>query len=383
MQGARHGSVLVLIVLALAGCGGGSHVRMTIRPAVALMDAPVRLSITGLRPHQHVAVRDGTRSVLLVADASGRVDVAGDASLRLLWLLEPSGVGRMTLAVPGARVTVTRLGRLPGIHARPLRPKVDGFYGDYFAPTGPAFRRPAILLFGGSEGGLSTTAEAALYASHGYPTLALAYFAEPGLPPDLHDIPLEYFAKALRWLARQPGVDPAKVVVEGVSRGSEAAQLVGIHYRRLVHAVIAMVPGSGSSCGIPPFRGTTVRCIGAAWTFRGKPVPYSLRGPATPYPFHDERIDGPVFLDCGAWDSLWNSCSMAQAIVARLERHRFRHRIVFLYYPRAGHGVGGLLPYAPGPLSQILAGFDADSNIIAAANGRPRLLRFLQTVADS
>lgn len=383
MSGGRHGSILALTVVALAGCGGGSHVRMTVTPAVALMDAPVRLTIAGLAPHARVAVRDGSRSVGLTADASGRIDVAGDASLRLLWLLDPRGTGRTTLSVPGARATVTRLARSPRVHVSLLRPTSDGLYGDFFSPPPSQARGPGILLFGGSEGGLSTAEDAALYASHGYPTLALAYFAEPGLPADLHDIPLEYFAKALRWLARQPGVDSAKLVVNGISRGSEAAQLVGLHYPQLVHAVIAMVPGSGSSCGIPPFRGSVVRCIGAAWTFRGKPVPYSLRGPATPYPFHDERIDGPVFLDCGGHDSLWASCPMAQAIVERLERHRFRHRVVFLDYPRAGHGVGELLPYPRGPLSPVTDGFGADSNLIADADGRPRLLRFLQEVADS
>jgi dienelactone hydrolase len=291
----------------------------------------------------------------------------------------------MTLDVLGARATVTRLARTPGLRRRLLRPKTDGFYGDFFAPRTTARRRPGILLFGGSEGGLSTTADAALYASHGYPTLALAYFGEPGLPTDLHDIPLEYFAKALRWLARQPGVDPSKLVVNGVSRGSEAAQLLGIDYPQLVHAVIAMVPGSGSSCGIPRFNGRvgSARCIGAAWTFRGKPVPYSLQGPATPYPFRDERIDGPIFLDCGAADQLWPSCPMARAIVVRLALHHFGQRVSFLYYQHAGHGVGDLLPYRPDVELAFLDGDSRDANVIADANGRPRLLTFLREVADS
>ncbi|HKT45601.1 MAG TPA: acyl-CoA thioester hydrolase/BAAT C-terminal domain-containing protein [Gaiellaceae bacterium] len=385
MPGSGHGSVLALICVALAaGCGGRAHVRMSLTPAVTLMDAPVHLSISGLAAHERFAVRDGDRSVHLRADGGGRVDVRGDASLRLLWLLDPRGAGRMTLAIPGAHATITRLARAPGVRIRLLRPAHGGLYADYYAPT-HAGTSPGILVFGGSEGGLSSfpRAVAGLYASHGYPALALGYFALPGLPPDLHRVPLEYFAKALRWLARQPGVDPAKLVVEGVSRGSEAAQLVGIHYPRLVHAVIAMVPGSGSSCGIPAFRGNlAVHCIGAAWMFRGRPVPYSLRGPATPYPFHDERIDGPVFLDCAGFDELWASCPMAQAIVARLEAHHFRHRVTFLYYPQAGHGVGPLLPSPPGSLP-ILEGASPDSNVDADANGWPRLLSFLRRLADS
>ncbi len=381
-----HGFILALICVALvAGCGGGRHVRLSVTPAAALMDAPVHLTVAGLASHEHVAVRDGKRSVELAADAAGRIDVTGTASLRLLWLLDPRGAGRMTLDVLGTHTTITRLARSPNLRMRLLRPKADGFYGDFFAPP-QAREKPGILLFGGSEGGLSTTAEAALYASHGYPTLALAYFGEQGLPPNLHRIPLEYFATALRWLARQPGVDPAKLVVDGISRGSEAAQLLGMDYPQLVHAVIAMVPDNGSVCGITPFTGKvgSAHCVGAAWTFDGKAVPYArFAGPANPYPFHDERINGPVFLDCGGFDELWLSCPMAQAIASRLLARHFSHRMTFLDYPQAGHGVGSLLPYPPGRLSAALEGFNADSNPIADANGRPRLLRFLRALADS
>ena len=380
MPGSGHGSVLALICVALvAGCGGGAHVRVSVTPAVSLMDAPVRLTVTGLAPREHVAVRAGARSVALRAGAAGRIVVAGDASLRLLWLLHPTGFGRTTISVGGARTAITRLRRAPGVRMRRLRGAV---HGDFFAPPPTSAGRPGILVFGGSEGGLSSyiVELAGLYASHGYPALAIAYFDEPGLPRDLHDVPIEYFASALRLLAHEPGVDPAKLVVEGISRGSEAAQLVGIHYPGLVHAVIAMVPGSGSSCGIPAFKGLHVRCIGPAWTFRGRAVPYSLLGPATPYPFPDERIDGPILLDCGQFDRLWGSCPMAQAIVARLQRHHFRHRVTLLYYARAGHGVGPLLPT---PAASFLVGASDDANIVAAANGWPKLLRFLQGVADS
>jgi hypothetical protein len=58
-------------------------------------------------------------------------------------------------------------------------------------PASAPARRPALLIFGGSEGGLSGTLIAALLAAHGYPALALAYFNAPGLPATLSDIPLE------------------------------------------------------------------------------------------------------------------------------------------------------------------------------------------------
>src|SRR6185437_7089461 len=109
---------------------------------------------SGLAAHERFALRDGDRSVRLRADGSGRVEVGGGASLRLLWLLDPRGAGRMTLTIPGARATITRLARAPDVRVRLLRPARDGLYADYYAPahTGTS---PGILVFGGSEGGLS------------------------------------------------------------------------------------------------------------------------------------------------------------------------------------------------------------------------------------
>lgn len=84
--------------------------------------------------------------------------------------------------------------------------------------------------WGGSEGGLADTIPwAALLASHGIPALALAYFDGPGLPCALNDIPLEYFVKAIRWMRRQPEVDPTRVWLFSGSRGTEAELLVAAH----------------------------------------------------------------------------------------------------------------------------------------------------------
>ena len=57
----------------------------------------------------------------------------------------------------------------------------DGIYGDFFRLPS-ARSAPAVLLFGGPEGGLSVGEQAALLASRGFPTLALAYPGLPGLP---------------------------------------------------------------------------------------------------------------------------------------------------------------------------------------------------------
>src|ERR671930_100727 len=161
-----------------------------------------------------------------------------------------------------ARTTIRRRWRTAGVRVLSAG---GGLYGELNLPSGPG-RRAAALVIGGSEGGLSAAGTAELLASHGYPTLALAYFREPGVPQELRDIPLEYFARALRRLRALPDVDPRRVVVIGTSRGGEGALLIGATYPRLVHGVVALVPSNVVNPSSPGGRGP-------AWTLHGKPLP--------------------------------------------------------------------------------------------------------------
>ncbi len=392
------------LLVVVAGCSSKTA-SIRVEPSRALLDAPVEIAVTGAKADAAVLLearavdRDGKvwrSSTVAHADSHGHVVLRGNRAMRLFWTLAPKadppylytpkGTSfdvTLSAEVQGRRLqaTATRIGHSTGVRRRVLTVARDGVYGELFTPAGRS-RRVGVLIFGGSEGGLSTPPEAALLASHGYTTLALAYFHAPGLPQALHDIPLEYFAKALRILGRQPTVVPAKLVVYGVSRGAEAAQLLGVHYPRLVHGVVALVGSNGSACGIPAYHGQRVRCLGAAWTFHGKPVPYDKYGfsPATPYPFHDELIDGPIFLVCDGLDKFGPSCPMNEAIRDRLRAHHFAHRLTLLEYPRAGHYIGGLIPYWPANTGGDGEGYTLDDNQLARADALPKLLRFLASI---
>jgi dienelactone hydrolase len=206
---------------------------------------------------------------------------------------------------------------------RDLRVRRDGLYGEWYRPKDQHGRMPAVVAFGGSKGGLLAMPRFAHgFASEGYPALALAYFKEPGLPKELANIPLEYFARAIKWVQRQPGVDPDKVVLLGISRGGEGALLIGSVYPQLVHGVIALVPNHEVNPG---------------WSRHG--------GRVTPYQFIKvERIRGPILTASGGRDEVWSSSVFTEQIEQRLNQHHFRYPHERLNFPKAGHALAGTAP---------------------------------------
>ncbi len=137
----------------------------------------------------------------------------------------------------------------------------EGFVGRlWMPPDGVDVRTPAIVALGGSEGGLGTFLWGWALAGEGYPVLEVAYFDGDGpdlagLPDDLADIPLEYFAGAVRWLGPQPDVDPRDIWTMGASRGSEAALLVGAEFPGLVAGAIGLSPANVAVCRPPRCEG--------------------------------------------------------------------------------------------------------------------------------
>jgi dienelactone hydrolase len=380
--------VLLVAAAGLAGCTrGGDRDRVqasiSVSPQAALVDQPVAVTVQGLpagaRTTLTASARD-TGGITWSATAQFKATSAGKVSLgqpslggsytgvnpmglfTLMapppgsapdWFLYPPAGYDVTLqASVGGRVAATATVRrqspvVVGVAERRLRPANGGVYGNLYLPKTTAARRPGVLVFSGSGGGLTTSFAAALLAAHGYPSLALAYFKAPGLPRTLHNIPLEYFTRALRVLRDQPGVDPHHLLVAGVSRGGEAALLLGAHFPQLVNGVIAGVPSSVVNPGEWPDASRP------AWTLGGRPLPAvspSERGQPNPpgkprAVIPVERIRGPVLLACGGQDLKWPSCAYVDAITARLRAHRFPYRVTALRYRDAGHLIGGLTAY--------------------------------------
>jgi dienelactone hydrolase len=418
---ARGVAVLLLFAAGPAGCAGTQPLRFDVGPPTALLDEPLRVHISGARPGQRVQVdasttdergRTWSSGAAFVAGADGTVDVASTAPVGgsytgvhdsgLIWSLRPEGttdyyyvpqgntmVLHLTLRIDGTTVGDAQVGRAwraAGVTEQRLTPDHDGIDGVMFQPGGSGAPHPAVLVFGGSDGGL-TTDNAELLASHGYPTLVIAYFGDAGLPDTLTDVPLEYFAKALRWLAGQPGVDPQRMAVAGVSRGSEAALLLGVNYPDLVHAVLALVPSSVVNSGLPEL-------TKPAWTLNGAAVPFvpsnglgghwatAVDHPEAAIPV--ERIRGPIFLLCGADDQLWPSCPFSAQIADRRTANRVPYRDVRISAPAAGHFVGSPVPNIPASsgtgqtrYGKIFVGGTQQADALGRVDAWPRLLDFL------
>ena len=257
------------------------------------------IRFTGAPPGARVTLRSRFRGYggwgRYQADGQGVVDVGRDAALEgtysgvdsdgLVWSMlteskDPDGPldVQVSAEVDGAPVVQATLLRAPleaGLVRRDAQE--DGLTGVFYGPAAGT-PGPAVLVLGGSEGGLGLSSRRAAHlASQGFAALALAYFGAEGLPPTLANIPLEYFQRALAWLARQPEVQPDRIAVLGISRGSEAALQLGATFHGGLRAVVAEVPSHIR------WNGFDRSAPGAAWTERGVPLPFLGFGtPASP-----------------------------------------------------------------------------------------------------
>lgn len=94
----------------------------------------------------------------------------------------------LSAEVDGVSVTTANVQRRwasPGVEVTPVREL--GLVGEFYRPPSGADPVPAVLVVGGSEGGLGRGGayKAAGLASHGLAALALAYFGAEGLPRHL------------------------------------------------------------------------------------------------------------------------------------------------------------------------------------------------------
>jgi fermentation-respiration switch protein FrsA (DUF1100 family) len=194
----------------------------------------------------------------------------GEGSQPADWAMRPFRVHleATTADGVGAATEFERRVATPGVTRQTIR--TAGLVGTLFLPPGDG-RFPTVIVVSGG-GGAVEEFKAAVLASHGYAAFALDYFAQPGLPRGLVNIPLEYFETAIGWLRAQPWFSDRLLAVWGDSRGGELALLLGGTFPE-IGAVMAWEPSGVIfwALGLAEPGDTRPR---AAWTFRGKPLPF-------------------------------------------------------------------------------------------------------------
>jgi dienelactone hydrolase len=385
---------------------GAAHPMILVDQPIALIDQPIAIELRGFPPQQQVRIT-ATQTLpgasrwqghaTFISDGDGRVDLArqaplagsydGAAPMGLFWsaeqmpgetqpvpadyALRPIPVRLEATAPDGTRATLSleRQIAAPGVTRHPIR--TASIVGTLFLPPGTG-RFSAVLVVSGGGGGIEQF-RAAILASHGYAALALGHFAVEGRPRGLVNIPLEYFETAIRWMRAQPWFDDRLLAVWGTSRGGELALLLGATFPE-INAVAAWAPSGVVfwALGLAEPGDTRPR---AAWTFRGKPLPFLQENntsgdpapaleperPVAYTPFYRsqlrdagavaratipvEKIRGPVQLVSGMDDQMWPSTDLADIALRRLEAHRHPFPFRHLKYRDAGHTI--LVPYWP------------------------------------
>jgi dienelactone hydrolase len=416
----KRGLILAAILFALASPTVLCAQTLEVVPGHVLVDETAVIRASGLQPHERVSIQgaltDGAGAVWtseaeFIADAQGVVDTSkqapvagsydGICAMGLVLFMKTTAPGVWIYSGPrdlGAQTIQFQLLRngeqaaSAQLEQRRLaygvrQIKIDGqFAGILFLPnaSGPV---PGVLVVGGAQGGIEAD-RAAWLASHGYAALALAYFRYDDLPRDLAGIPLEYFGRALDWMAQRPEILADQIAVMGTSRGGELVLQLGSMYPQ-IKAVVAYVP---SSVRNPANGGTGVPY---AWTWQGQPLPYlppSLAQDPSAAAEEElkaeipvEKIHGPILLISGGDDKVWDSTAMADAVVARLKRAHFAYRVENLKYAHAGHLVGfpELVPVWRGELTDTVTGEKLDlggsvkGNAESSLDAIPKVLEFL------
>lgn len=274
------------------------------------------------------------------------------------------------------------------------RPDIVGnFYPAIGKSSGP------VLVIGGSDGGISATADniAKALSEAGFDALAASYWGAPGQPLEMKALPLEAFDASIDFLKKRSNRGQ-RVAILGYSKGAEAALLLATRRSDLA-GIVAGAPTNVSWQALD-FIGAFVGGT-STFSYEGKALPYLpysgidfFDGP-TVFEIHDislrrvanhpsaaieiEKSQAPVLLLCGSKDLIWPACDMAKSLVQRAGNNGAKQPRL-LSYPQAGHGVLGPPPSGvlrEDPLVTKLTR-TAKSDAEARVDAWPQVIAFLR-----
>jgi pimeloyl-ACP methyl ester carboxylesterase len=373
-----------------------------IQPSTSLCDERINIRIADLPPFGKVKIRASMRfpwaksveyesSAWFTADSTGTLDLSKQRpesgsydsidSMGLILSLKRAK-GEFTDVVRNITVDQTQwidiiaeCGRDSSsvkVERRFMSPELkcleinDDFIGKLFY-TENSSNKTIIFLGGSSNEDLSTILPlSALMASHGFNSLALAYFGQKGLNSALAEVPLEYFEKVFAWLEKSPVTNCKEIYVYGGSIGAVLALLLASRYP-MITKVVAVNPIAWC------FQGLTLKRV-SLWTYGGKSLPfikfawlstfaYMMRCFMKNKPFgftfmyrksladannkEEARIkvensNADILLFGGQKDGWWDTHNACLNIMEELTIHNFQHTYQYFTYEDGGHAC-----YAP------------------------------------
>jgi hypothetical protein len=308
----RKMTLAIVAILTSTALAAADRPRLSVEPANAYIDAPLRVVLSHVLPgkrvtltaaREDIAGRTWTAIGTYFADADGRVDVQSAPSLDGTYHgLSPHGLWCAALPVPMQKLDgyIGELRQHPQLGTAPvldvaktyvvrINASIDGMIvasttarrsyaaglqteevtaagglrGVLYLPPAGMPRKIPVVVVAGSGGGVPRE-QAALLAVHGHPALAQGIFGYEDLPSTLHAIPLETFQAGAKWLERRFGM--RRVAIMGTSRGSEAAGLAASYFPDDFAAAVVLVPSHLTNGAFGP----GIYDVQPAWTYHGK-----------------------------------------------------------------------------------------------------------------
>ena len=252
----------------------------------------------------------------------------------------------------------------------------------------------------GGGGGL-VEYKAALLASRGFATLALAYMDYDDLPK-FPTIDLDYFEEAANWLSYHSNVLPNGIGVHAICYGSLSAILMACFKFETIKAVVAISPVI-TTCFVPftykskiseviPFDRSKKIITEEGGVYRySRPTITDYSVPVSKYPAVApvENISCPVLLVYGTGDLNGNPEFSVSHIRDSLKKQGKENLCSVLCYPNAGHLIEP--PYTPHSYASYMSNiitWTGDYHIVwggemnpharAQEDAWPKILRFLR-----
>jgi pimeloyl-ACP methyl ester carboxylesterase len=316
-------------------------------------DAPIAGSYAGVEPDGYLWSMAETRDP--------RRDMLADAAS------DPTAIIVRTDTEKNGTISAHMHRNFGERHATARDIREDGIVGKLFMPKWRIPGRAAVIMIPGAGGPNFQTLTAYLLAARGFTVLSLPYYGLDGLPHQLESIPIEYFSRAVDLLRREYVGKDRKLVLLGISRGTEAAAMLALQ-RDDIDGLILLSPSSVLNSGW----GTGFKTRVPAWTLHGSPLPFmpGVEGEdevmlAQPPPYRTrarydlrldklpaddparipfENIEGDVVLLSCDQDEVWPSARMS-AEIAQRARTRTERNVASYVFPGCGHDLGA--PVAP------------------------------------